>query len=133
MNQKITVELKESTTLSIDDAVQRFSNALIETEQFRNYERAREYYQQDAAAQKAFREYQILAQSLQTKQMFNTVTPAERSDMERLWTAFMSNASVAELFNSQEALQELCRQCAQEISGHIGLDYATSCGASCCG
>jgi len=133
MNQKTTVELRESTTLSIDEAVRRFSNALTETEQFRNYERAREFYQQDLAAQQAFREYQMLAQSLQTKQMFNTVSPAERSDMERLWTAFMSHTSVAELFKSQEALQELCRQCAQEISGHIGLDYATSCGASCCG
>jgi cell fate (sporulation/competence/biofilm development) regulator YlbF (YheA/YmcA/DUF963 family) len=133
MDIKNISEANIMTDMTLNDAIREFAHSLSASDQFKNYDRGKTRYQQDGPAQKAFQEYQMLAQSLQTKQMFNTLSESEKSDLERLWVAFLSHEPVSDLMQSQQELQALCRVCAQLISDQIGLDYATSCGASCCG
>ncbi len=133
MDIKNISEANIITDMTLNDAIREFANSLTGADQYKKYERAKTRYQQDSPAQKAFQEYQMLAQSLQTKQMFNTLSESEKSDLERLWVAFSSHEPVSDLMQSQQELQMLCQACAQLISECIELDYATSCGASCCG
>ena len=130
---KNKVEIEISTDLELSNAIRDFTNTLVESTYYKNYESASECFQNDPEAQKALQEYRAKARDLQTKQMFNTITQAEQKDLERLWIAFQGFKSVQEFFDAQGALQALCRVCAQVISDNCGLDYATSCGSSCCG
>jgi cell fate (sporulation/competence/biofilm development) regulator YlbF (YheA/YmcA/DUF963 family) len=133
MITKNKVEIEISTDLELSNAIRDFTNSLVETTHYKNYESASESFQNDQEAQKALQEYRAKAKDLQTKQMFNTINQAEQKDLERLWIAFQGFKSVEEFFDAQEEFQSLCRECAQVISDNCRLDYATSCGASCCG
>ncbi|MDO9545224.1 MAG: YlbF family regulator [Pelolinea sp.] len=133
MITKNKIEIEISTELELSNAIRDFTNALVETTHYKNYESANESFQNDPEAQKALQEYRAQARDLQTKQMFNTIYQAEQKDLEQLWIAFQGFKSVQEFFDAQEEFQSLCRECAQVISDNCGLDYATSCGASCCG
>lgn len=124
---------EHSTDLDLADATRDFVNELTQTDLYGKYENASKKFQEDSKAQKALQEYQVKAKELQTKQMFNNVKSSEQQDLERLWIAFLAIESVQEFFDAQGDFQALCRACAQVISDNCGLDYATSCGASCCG
>jgi cell fate (sporulation/competence/biofilm development) regulator YlbF (YheA/YmcA/DUF963 family) len=133
MITKNNTEIKISTEQDISNAIRDFTNALVETAHFKNYESASKRFKNDQKAQKALQAYQAKAKDVQTKQMFNTITQAEKKDLERLWQVFLEYKSVQGYFDAQGELQALCRACAQVISDNCGLDYATSCGVSCCG
>ena len=133
MITKNKTALEINTELDLSNAIRDFTNTLVETAHYKNYESASKRYKNDQEAQKALQEYQAKAKDLQTKQMFNTITQVEKKDLERLWQVFLEYTSVQGYFDAQGELQALCRACAQVISDNCGLDYATSCGASCCG
>ena len=133
MITKNKTALEINTELHISNTIRDFTNTLIETAHYKNYESASKRYKNDQEAQKALQEYQEKAKDLQTKQMFNTMTQAEQKDLERLWQVFLEYKSVRDYFDAQEEFQSLCRASAQVISDNCGLDYATSCGSSCCG
>jgi cell fate (sporulation/competence/biofilm development) regulator YlbF (YheA/YmcA/DUF963 family) len=133
MITKNNTEIRISTEQDISNAIRDFTSALIETAQYKKYDSASDVFQKDQAAQKALQAYRSKARDLQTKQMFNTLTQSEQQDLQRLWIAFLGIESVKEFFDAQGEFQALCIDCAQVISENCGLDYATSCGSSCCG
>lgn len=126
-------KIEISTELDISSAIRDFTNALVDTARYKKYDSASEKFQNDQEAQKALQVYRAKARDLQTKQMFNTASPAEQQDLQRLWVAFLGIKSVQDFFDAQGEFQALCRACAQVISDKCGLDYATSCGSGCCG
>ncbi len=133
MITKNKTALEINTELDLSNTIRDFTNALVETTHHKDYESASKRYKNDQEAQKALQEYQAKAKDLQTKQMFNTMTHAEKKDLERLWQVFLGYKSVRDYFDAQEEFQSLCRACAQVISDNCGLDYAAACGACCCG
>ena len=133
MIAKIKVESTVSTEQEISSAIRDFVNALVESAHYKKYESMSEKFQNDLDAQKALQEYRAKAKDLQTKQMFNTINPAEQQDLQRLWVAFLGFKSVQDFFDAQGKFQALCIECAQVISDACGLDFATSCSSGCCG
>ena len=128
-----TNDTDASEELGLSNAIHNFVHALVATVPYLNYESANERLQSDQEAKQALREYQAKAKDLQTKQMFHTISEAEQQELQRLWIIFLGFKSVQDYFDAQEEFQSLCRSCAQVISDNCGLDYATSCGSSCCG
>lgn len=126
-------EIRITTEDELRTTIREFVNALVDSPHYRNYESASKNFQSDNDAKQALREYQAKAKDLQTKQMFNMISEAEQQDLQRLWMIFLGFKSVQDFFDAQEEFQSLCRSCAQVISDSCGLDYATACGASCCG
>jgi cell fate (sporulation/competence/biofilm development) regulator YlbF (YheA/YmcA/DUF963 family) len=133
MITKDNTEIQISTEQELSSTIRDFVNALVETAQYKKYDSASDVFQNDQAAQKALQAYRAKARDLQTKQMFNTLAPSEQQDLQRLWIAFQGFKSVQDFFDAQGEFQALCVACVQVISDNCGLDYATSCGASCCG
>lgn len=133
MITKVNTEVRISTEEEISSAIREFTNKLVDSTAYKNYESASEKFQNDSQAQKALQEYRAKAKDLQAKQMFNTVTEAEQQDIQRLWAAFLGFKTVQDFFDAQGEFQALCIECAQVISDACGLDYATSCGSGCCG
>ena len=114
-------------------AARDFAAALAETQQFKAFEQAYEILSHDAAAQQALSAYRAKAESLRALLMLSTVSEAERSELERLKQDYLTNASVHAYAAAEAALTSLCQQAAGMISAAIGLNYAASCGAACCG
>ena len=63
----------------------------------------------------------------------NVASAEERGELDRLYQAVFSMPSVTAYAESQAALMAVCRGVAEYLSERIGLDYASACGASCCG
>ncbi len=125
--------LMVSTPEATLSAARDFVAALAETRQFKAFEQAYEAVRSDSAAQEALALYQAKAGSLQAMLMLNAVEEAERAELERLKQDYLSRASVQALNDAEAGLTELCREVAGRISAAVGLNYAASCGASCCG
>ena len=88
MITKDSTEVRISTDEELSSAIRDFTNALVDSTAYKNYESASEKFQNDTAAQKALQEYRARAKDSQTRQMFNTVSEAEQQDLQRLWAAF---------------------------------------------
>ena len=114
-------------------AARDFAAALAETPQFKAFEQAYEVLSHDTAAQQALSAYQSKVESLRALLMLNAVSEADRAELERLKQDYLTRASVQSYAAAQAELTTLCQQAAGMISAAIGLNYAASCGASCCG
>ena len=117
----------------VKSAARDFSAALAETTQFKAFERAYEALSHDTAAQQALSAYRDKAESLRALLMLNAVSETERAELERLKQDYLTRASVQGYAAAEVELTALCQQAAGRISAAIGLNYAASCGASCCG
>ena len=65
--------------------------------------------------------------------MLNAVSEAERAELEMLKNDYLTRPSVQAYAAAEAELTVICQQAAGMISESIGLNYAASCGASCCG
>jgi cell fate (sporulation/competence/biofilm development) regulator YlbF (YheA/YmcA/DUF963 family) len=63
----------------------------------------------------------------------NAVGEAERAELDRLKNDYVTRPTVQAYAAAETELTSLCQQTAGMISEAIGLNYAASCGASCCG
>ena len=117
----------------VKHAARNFAAALSETAQFKAFEQAYDTLRKDSPAQEALAAYREKARSLQAMLMLSAVEEAERAELERLKQDYLSRPGVR-AYNAAEAdLIELSQAVAGRISEAIGLNYAASCGASCCG
>jgi cell fate (sporulation/competence/biofilm development) regulator YlbF (YheA/YmcA/DUF963 family) len=65
--------------------------------------------------------------------MLNAASEVERAELERLKNDYMMRPTVQAYAQAEAELTTICQQVAGMISESVGLNYAASCGASCCG
>jgi cell fate (sporulation/competence/biofilm development) regulator YlbF (YheA/YmcA/DUF963 family) len=126
-------ELESAPPSVIFAAARDFAAALAETPQFKAFEQAYEGLSHDTTAQQALSAYRDKAESLRALLMLNAVSETERAELERLKQDYLTRASMQAYAAAEVELTALCQQAAGMISAAIGLNYAASCGASCCG
>ncbi len=117
----------------VKQAARDFAAVLSETTQFKAFEQAAGVFQKDEAAQRAMQAYESKQQSLRALLMLNAAPVEEQQELERLRQAFFSQPSVVAYLEAQNDLMALSRACADLLSQATGLNYAASCGSSCCG
>ena len=117
----------------VKQAARNFAAALSETAQFKAFEQAAQAFQKDEAAQRAMQSYEAKQQSLRALLMLNAAPVEDQQELERLRQAFFSQPSVVAYLDTQNDLMTLSRACADLLSQATGLNYAASCGSSCCG
>jgi cell fate (sporulation/competence/biofilm development) regulator YlbF (YheA/YmcA/DUF963 family) len=126
-------ELESASPAVVRAAARDFAIALAGTPQFKAFEQAYEVLSNDAAAHQALSDYQAKARSLRAVLMLNAVSATERAELERLKDDYIARPSVQAYAEAEAELTALCQQAAGMISAATGLNYAASCGASCCG
>ena len=114
-------------------AARDFATALSETPQFKVFEQAYEAFNNDVSAHQSLSAYQDKAKSLRAVLMLNAVNETERVELESLKNDYMTRSTVQAYTAAEAELTALCQQAAGMISAATGLNYAASCGASCCG
>jgi len=132
MNQIELNDIEVASPSVVRAAARDFAIVLSETPQFKVFEQAYEAFRKDAAAHQALSAYQDKAKSLRALLMLNAISEAERVELERLKNDYMTRPTV-QAYAAEAELTILCQQAAGMISAATGLNYAASCGASCCG
>jgi cell fate (sporulation/competence/biofilm development) regulator YlbF (YheA/YmcA/DUF963 family) len=126
--------MEETATLeTAKRAAHDFAASVAETPQFKAFEQAAERFRRDLTAQEAMQAYQQKEQSLRVLLMLKEASAEQRADLDVLYQAFVTLPSVMEYSKAQSELAALCQTLGDMVSEFIGLDYAASCGASCCG
>jgi len=115
-------------------AAHDFAAALAATPQFRAFKQAAYAFQQDKEAQAALQAYQAKQQSLQMMLMLNSVSVAEREELNRLYQALAGRPSFQTYVRSEADVRTLCQEAGDLLSRHIGFDFAVTCASDgCCG
>jgi cell fate (sporulation/competence/biofilm development) regulator YlbF (YheA/YmcA/DUF963 family) len=114
-------------------AARDFAAALSETPQYKAFEQTYKALSDDVVAHQALSAYQDKAKSLRAVLMLNATSETERAELEKLKNDYMMRPIVQAYAAAESELTTLCQQAAGMISAATGLNYAASCGASCCG
>jgi cell fate (sporulation/competence/biofilm development) regulator YlbF (YheA/YmcA/DUF963 family) len=133
MNKIKLNEIDVASPSVVRAAARDFAAALAETPQFKAFEQAYEALNNDTAAHQSLSAYQAKAKSLRAMLMLNAVSEVDRAELERLKNEYVTRSAVQVYAAAESELTSLCQQTAGMISEAIGLNYAASCGASCCG
>jgi cell fate (sporulation/competence/biofilm development) regulator YlbF (YheA/YmcA/DUF963 family) len=133
MDDLLYNEIELATVPVVKQAARDFAAALYESEPYQAFVLAASCLEKDSEAQEAIREFQEKQQSLQMMFRLNAVSPEDRSELERLHKRMLAQPSVTDYVLAQGNLTLLCQQLAGRLSNLIYLDYASACGASCCG
>jgi cell fate (sporulation/competence/biofilm development) regulator YlbF (YheA/YmcA/DUF963 family) len=133
MNNMELDDIEVASPSVVHAAAREFAAALSETPQFKAFEKAYEALNKDIAAHGILSAYQTKAKSLRAILMLNAASEAERTELEQLKNEYMTHPTVQAYAAAETELTSLCQQTAEMISAATGLNYAASCGASCCG
>ena len=133
MEDIISEDIEIASPSVVKQAAHDFAAALAETPQFKAFEQTAYVFRQDRSAQQAMQAYQQKQQSLRALLMLNALSAEQRDELERLQSAFLDQPVVQEYAAAQAELAALCQALGDALSESIGLNYAASCGVSCCG
>ena len=133
MEDMISEDIEMAPPSVVKQAVRDFAAALAETPQFKAFEQAAYAFRQNQAAQLALQAYRQKQQSLRALLMLNALSAEQRADLENLHKAFINQPVVQAYFQAQTELASLCQALGDELFKSTGLNYAASCGVSCCG
>ena len=133
MNDLIVNNLEVASVSVVKQAARDFAATLVETPNFRAFEKVSMHFQQDDAAQQAKQAYQQKQQSLRMMLMLKTVSSEEQAELKRLQNEWLAYDSVKAFFQTQTELLAMCQAVGDLLSEQISLDYAAACGVSCCG
>lgn len=133
MDELVPGKIEIATAEAVKRSARDFAAAVAETTQFKAFEGAADRLREDSVAQRALGAYQERLIAWRALSMLNALSDEQKAELEELRLAFVSQPVVAEYFDAQTELAGLCRALGDTLSESVGLNYAASCGASCCG
>jgi cell fate (sporulation/competence/biofilm development) regulator YlbF (YheA/YmcA/DUF963 family) len=133
MDDKVFDDIETAPPSVVKSSARDFAAALAETPQFKAFEQAADRFRQDQAAQQAMGAYQEKQIAWRALLMLNALTVEQKAELESLQNAFVNQPVVQEYFKAQTEFATLCQSLGDRLSESIGLNYAASCGVSCCG
>jgi cell fate (sporulation/competence/biofilm development) regulator YlbF (YheA/YmcA/DUF963 family) len=133
MDDQVFDDIEIAPPSVVKQAARDFAAALAEIPQFKAFEQAACCFRQDRAAQQALGAYQEKQMSWRALMMLNALNTEQQSELKSLQSAFMNQPVVQEYFKAQTEFATLCQTLGDTLSESIGLNYAASCGVSCCG
>lgn len=117
----------------VERAARRFAAVLAETPAFQAFEDASVRFRDDERAQDAYGAYQAEQRNLQPLLMLGAASEERQRELDRLYEAFVSEQSAAELLEAQASLTALCRAIDRVLSERVGMRFSATCSPGCCG
>ena len=133
MDHRVFDEIEIAPPSTVKHAARDFAATLAETPKFRTFEQAADRFRQDQATQEAMGAYQEKQIAWRALSMLNALSGEQKAELEELHGAFVNQPVVHEYLDAQAELMTLCQALGDTLSEAIGLNYAASCGVSCCG
>lgn len=132
MDDRLFDEMEIAPSSVVKQAARDFAAVLADTPQFEALDQAADRLREDQAAQQAMAAYQEKQNSWRALLMLNALSPEQKAALDELRDAFVNQPVVQEYFEAQTEFTTLCQGLGDALSESIGLNYAASCGASCC-
>ena len=114
-------------------AARDFAEALSETPQFQAWEQTAWAVRQDQVAQAMAQKLQTMQRELQPLLMLGAASGEQRSELERLRSAYRALPTVTAYVQAEADLRTLCQAANEVLSQAAGLDFAANSASACCG
>lgn len=115
-------------------AAETFGTVLRASPEFAALQRAGDALRADAEANAAIDALGRRQAGLRMQTMFGMISETEAADLKRLQAEMLACPTVVAYVVAQTALQSVCTETANVISGQIGIDFAAnSRSGGCCG
>jgi len=118
----------------IMEAAREVGEALANCEECRAVEKAQEALVRDEGAKKLLDAYQSVQRSIQMAEMWGgrRRPKDELDELKRLEAKMENNRIIKSLLDAQMNLQEMLANLNAEISGLLGIDFASNSSSGCC-
>ena len=117
----------------VERAARRFAAALAETPTYRAFEEASVRFSNDEHARAAYQAFQERQRELQPMIMLGAASEEQKTELDQMYQAFMSEHSASGLLDAQASLAALCSQLDIVLSQRLGIPFAATCSPGCCG
>lgn len=115
------------TRNEVIEAAREFGEALADCEECRAVKQAQEALRKDRGARKLISDYQSIQSSIQMARMWNKkIAQDELNELMRLETEINSNPIIQSFVNAQKRLREMLVNLNEEVSGLLGIDFASN-------
>lgn len=117
------------------EAAREFGEALANCEECQALQQAQEALNKDREARELLSNYQATQRSMQMAEMWGGSLPlpkGELDELKNLEAKINSNHIIKAVLDAQKRLQEMLVSLNTEISGLLGIDFASNSSASGC-
>lgn len=119
---------------NLDQKTNEFLDAIRQTNEFKNYQKAKEKFLSDKDAQKLLAEYQEAEQTLVILEQGGfSGADSQKEKTGKLLNEVRKNKTVSEWIKSQNRLQVLISDLATVLSNNVGLKFIPTQRRGCCG
>jgi len=121
------------TRTKIMEAAREFGQSLADREECRAIEEAQQALRKDREARELLSDYQSAQRSIQMSQMWGgRIAKDELNELKSLEAKVKTNQIIKSLLDAQKSLQEMLGDLNTEISGLLGIDFASNSSSGCC-
>lgn len=122
------------TRTKVMEAAREFGKELADCEECRAVEEAQQALRKDREAREILSNYQSMQRSIQMSQMWGgKMAKDELNELRSLEAKLESNQIIKSLLDAQKNLQEMLGNLNAEVSGLLGIDFASnSSTGGCC-
>jgi cell fate (sporulation/competence/biofilm development) regulator YlbF (YheA/YmcA/DUF963 family) len=133
MDKNTFEQINEDERKRLSPAIWNFTSALLNSQEYKNYEETFSKMKQDAVAQKDLQLFQEKQQEINRTYRQDGNREKALAEMNKAQEKLIQNAIISAYSIAQEELSALCAEAGTILSKNIGLDYAAVCAPSCCG
>lgn len=121
------------TKTKVMEAAREFGEALADCQECQRVEEAQESLRKDREARELLSNYQSIQRSIQMARMWGGKTAKdELEELRGLEAKINSNRIIQNLLDAQKRLQEMLGNLNAEVSGLLGIDFASNSNAGGC-
>ncbi|MFP4644246.1 MAG: YlbF family regulator [Spirochaetales bacterium] len=122
-----------TATEALTDAADRFAEAVVASNAYREYEAASAALEKNSAAKELLSEYKRRSRYIEMASQWGGERDQDRAELERLEREMSDNAIIGRYMLSQQQLVSELREVNEFMTGELGIDLASLVRPQSCG
>ena len=129
------VEVNQVNVDRLNTAAQALGKAILNSEAYNNFIKAREHFRVDESAKEAAREYNTMLNDYQMRARYGSMTPEDEKKVEEAHKVAMENKVLGDYYTTQEKLINFYQEINTYLSEKLTFNFATLAkpASGCCG
>ena len=129
------VEDHQSAVDKVNREAQALGQAILKSEVYTHYLRARDEFRMDESAKEAAREYNTLLNDYQNRAQWGGITPEDEQKIEEARKKAMENKVLSDYYSAKENLIDFYQELNASISEKLKFNFAglAAPAGGCCG
>lgn len=129
------LEVNQASVDRLNIAAQALGKAILNSEAYNNFVKARDQFRIDESAKEASREYNTVISDYQNRARWGGITPEDETKIEEARKKAMENKVLSDYYNSQEKLIGFYQELNEYLSEKLKFNFAglAKPAGGCCG